>query len=129
MRHSFFIFLASLLMLQPLHAAPTNLELSPDQENRILSSLNNICGDTWCSGEYNLNFSSIKFREEFGSQHYVIGLLVQNSYDDKAETRQLSCNLEDLQLIQQLVHSDGSFSHEVLEQQLYQEVNNCLVAK
>lgn len=129
MRHLFFIFLASLLMLQPLHAAPTDLELSPDQENKILFSLNNICGDTWCSGEYNLNFSSIKFHDEYGTQNYIINLLVQNSYDDKAESHQLSCNVTNLQLIQLLVSGDDSVSQEELEQQLYQEVNNCLASK
>ena len=128
MRNKILILLAFIFVL-PLSAAPTHLELSPEQENEILSSLNNVCGDTWCAGEFNLNFTSIKLSDASGSQYYVIDLLVQSSYDDGATITQLNCNVADLQLIQQLANRDGNVSHETLEQQLYHEVDNCLVQK
>ena len=46
-----------LILLFPLSVFAQ--DLSPAQNRAIVVSLDNICGDTWCEGDYNWNFANL----------------------------------------------------------------------
>ena len=47
-----------LVLLFPLSVLAQ--DLSPAQNRAVVQSLDNICGDTWCEGDYNWGFDKLK---------------------------------------------------------------------
>lgn len=107
---------------------PANLKLTPQQEKVVLDSLNDACGDAWCEGEFNLEFISVKFQNKNGYENYVISLVAQNTYDKDSAKISVSCEIKNVQLIQDLVTTDiGHLGH--IEAELSEDINSCLDEK
>ena len=43
--------------------ASVNNHLTPVEEKGLLKSIDNICGDTWCEGDFNYNFVEVRCPE------------------------------------------------------------------
>lgn len=46
------------LAMSPAHAATAEF-LSAKQKKAVLRAVDNICGDTWCEGDYNFRFNKL----------------------------------------------------------------------
>lgn len=110
-------------------ASYAGLELTAQQQQSILDNLNNICGDAWCEGEYELNFVSIRFREERGVPQYVLSIVAHDSYMDRNQAPRINfeCVVKDVQVIQEMVNPNAIHPMSYLEHKLYQNVDDCVL--
>ncbi len=88
---SFFVFFASVGVSQPAFAAPgdeaahTPNRLTAEQKEEVLTALNDICGDTWCEGEFNYSFNKMDCNLAKGKCTIKIELI--STDDNEVETR------------------------------------------
>ena len=57
----FFLFLISSFIIQSLQADVSADAISAKEEKKVLTLLNNFCGDSWCEGAYDIHFKKIEF--------------------------------------------------------------------
>lgn len=105
-----------------------SLDLNPQQEKTILNRLNDICGDSWCEGEYNLVFQSVLYVEEIKS-HYVITFSAQDSYTAEAPLMMFSCDIENTYMVQAVLFNALNLRTNESENELYNVVNTCIYEK
>lgn len=55
-------------------------DLSPIQNRAVVKGLNNICGDTWCEGDYNWSFNQLKCN--FAAKECSIEITLMESISD-----------------------------------------------
>lgn len=54
---NFFLVIAAISIIQPSTLlATSNNNISSDLESEVLQQFDDICGDTWCEGEYDYRF-------------------------------------------------------------------------
>ncbi len=123
----FKITLIIILSLVTLQVSAQSLQLNQLQQDLILSDLNNICGDTWCEGEYDLNFKAIYPQAAESKNIYVIEFLAKNTYENEAPTQQVNCEIEETALIQKIAANlNQPHISEDLQTQLYQKIDACI---
>ncbi|MGZ3691295.1 MAG: hypothetical protein ACXVAX_07315 [Pseudobdellovibrio sp.] len=104
-----------------------SLELTSAQQNIILSDLNNICGDTWCEGDFDLNFQSLTLKKEATKTVYVLEFSAKDTYDNAAPLRQVECEIENIDLIQKIVSTtSGLVITQDLQSELYRKIDACV---
>ncbi|RYZ52976.1 MAG: hypothetical protein EOP07_18675, partial [Proteobacteria bacterium] len=92
-------------------------ELAPKLKQTLLQGLNQICGDSWCAGDFEYKFQDLDC--DFESGHCLIDLTVQSrdevEYNDKGveifrksfSERRYACDLSGFQSEGQLVDSSA----------------------
>lgn len=90
-----FKYVVLLLMLGSVFANT----LSEKQESIVLTSIDNICGDTWCEGDFNFDFYSLECSAETNSCTLEADLIEYtysgDDYSDEKEIRYPSkCTIE-----------------------------------
>lgn len=96
---SFFILGFSL----NIFAAGSDFDLNNEDQKIVLDSLNNICGDTWCEGEFDIKFVSIEFQPEADSGHYIINFLAANNYSKENTKNNISCEVKNIEMIKKII--------------------------
>lgn len=86
---SSFFFLFSLALTMPAQAF-----LTPDESQQVLNTLNETCGDNWCEGVYDIQFTAIRCSRH--NRGCLLTLRVADSYEEKAIPKNYSCLLEPL---------------------------------
>ena len=125
--HSF-IALASLLVSTFANASDL------PQSSLILNSLNSVCSDTWCEGDFNLNFRKLNCNFEaqltFSNRKgackldFVMTPHGSSPLSGKSE----SCLLTGYSSASALTRECGNSYDSTLSDRLYQDVSNCIAA-
>lgn len=59
--------------------------LIDQQESRVLREIDNMCGDSWCEGEFNYDFDSLECNAETNSCVLTFSLLLIEWSEDKGD--------------------------------------------
>lgn len=99
--------------------------LSSTDEKKVLTLLDDICGDTWCEGDYDWRFK--KLRCSFADESCTLTMLVVDpAYDDQpARTFWRSCKMGGLSGWTSLV-DEAQNGYESLNDGFYDEVSDCI---
>ena len=106
------IFLLPLL-LGSLNASA--FELNVEQEKTVLGILNDVCGDTWCEGPFNITFTAVKFESTEG-----VYILKYEAEDIKKLN--FSCKVQNAELIENIIQNPMGSENS----QLYSVIDQCL---
>ena len=110
-KHQFILILFVILSTSNTIA---NYQVTSKQEEIVLEKLNNLCGDSWCEGEYEIifhdlsqNSSYLKFHLEFEEW---IG--AENNYKSHFRV----CNIEGIDTFEQMITIDHSYDGQYFDQ-------------
>ena len=92
--------------------------------SKLIFSIDNICGDTWCEGDYDFKFNQFACNKK-SSECELTFQFIERS-DDKTVKEDLYsekqvCHFDNIKSFDQLM--DGEFS---LNQDFYDQVSNCI---
>ena len=99
--------------------------LTEEQADTILLEIDNICGDTWCEGEFNFSFDKINCDDQ--SESCVLEMTLFDGYQEFQEgdkTFTGSCTLTELSSYDQMIELRGRYTALVWE--FYDIVSNCV---
>lgn len=108
-------------------AASDNVNtLSFDQEAEVLTQIDNICGDTWCEGDFNFSFESLKCSDATNScvfVAYLIDYSWPNGYDaDEVKTYYpSSCVIKGFTQYSKMIEGPGELNWD-----FYEAVSDCV---
>src|SRR5262245_7582380 len=58
--------------------------LTEDEEKQVLTEIDNICGDTWCEGDFDFSFNALDCRTTTSSCRFDFEL-IDRVYDDAGD--------------------------------------------
>ncbi len=95
--------------------------LAPEQTDSVLKQLNQYCGDAWCEGFYEIEFSDLKCSR--GSRTCKVELTFTSTGATQAHI--LSCVIERVRVVDDLLKDVGTAS-ERLTPAVVNGVNSCV---
>lgn len=103
----------------------TKNDLSSEDEKKVLNMLDDVCGDTWCEGDYQWWFK--KLRCSFDAKSCTLTMLVVDpAYDDKpTRTFWRSCKISGLSGKDALTDVAAN-GYESLDDAFYDRVSDCV---
>lgn len=112
---------ASVLMILILgFNQPSYGFLNDSQEQQALLAIDNICGDSWCEGEYDYKFQKL----DCNADHKLCILDVEAfewvGFDKKQLVEAKSCLIENVGGIEDIV------KNEMLKIKVYEQISDCL---
>lgn len=115
------LMLTLLIASSTLFANESNELLSPKERNEVLRSIDDVCGDTWCEGDYNfkfINFSCDKIAKSCDLSFHFI-----KSDEQSVETYSpvQVCHFQNITNFKQI--KDNNFS---LNESFYEELTDCI---
>jgi len=111
--------------VEPLEATEAELQtsdLTNEQAAVALKLLDDICGDTWCEGEYNWHFPKIACR--FAKSTCTLSFRV-TTYDDPPKNYMRGCKVRDLTRFEDLVQTAPN-GYQSLNDAFYDKVSACI---
>ncbi|WP_394843407.1 hypothetical protein LZC95_40965 [Pendulispora brunnea] len=97
-------------------------DLTKEQSAVALKLLDDICGDTWCEGEYNWHFPKIVCR--FAQPSCTVTFRV-TTYDDPPKNYTRWCKVRDLGRFEDLVQTAPN-GYQSLNDTFYDKVSACI---
>ncbi len=125
--------LLSLALLLSFQSAFATNFLTEDQESETLTQIDNICGDTWCEGDYDYSFNELKCDSETNTCELTFEFILyvhdeegaHPSYDIIGEQRaEVTCTLAGVSSYEQMV--DTSLRYGGLIHEFYETVGECI---
>lgn len=114
-----------LMLISSLTAFTSERLLTPAQEKKVLRTIDDLCGDTWCEGDYNFRFNSFTCEKTTSTCELNFQFI---KTDDEGEKETYSpeqvCRFENIKKFQQLM--DGQWS---LNEDFYSAVSECIWEK
>jgi hypothetical protein len=115
------ILMFVLLMTSAVFAHESNELFSPTQSNEVIRAIDDVCGDTWCEGDYNfkfINFSCNKLAKSCDLSFHFI-----KSDEQSVETYSpvQVCHFQNITNFKQI--KDSKYS---LNDNFYEELTNCI---
>lgn len=119
------LILSTLMAFSHVQAASF---LTEAQADMVLEASDNICGDTWCEGDYDYSFNAFVCDSETKSCdltfEYISYILDDETYDIIGEERaEFTCTIENLTSYDQMIEIRNSY--EQLTHELYESVGEC----
>lgn len=99
--------------------------LSDSQRSTVLREIDNICGDSWCEGDYNYSFD--KFSCDSVKQTCILELRLFDGYSEEDENTVYHsgvCALEGLSDYSQMIEKSGKW--DTLTWSFYEQVSDCI---
>ncbi len=94
--------------------------LKADQKNIILKEIDSICADTWCAGDYNYNFLSLKCDDTKATCQLNYELISWESEDAKLS---LNCKIKPLKKFSDMATKTKQFHY--LTDEFYKMLTDC----
>ncbi len=106
--------------------ASSSPELSHGNQKLVIDKLNDICGDTWCEGEFDINFTA--FNVKFNSSGiFVLKFIASRENENKTvDSRFVSCEIKETEIVQKFIESTTLLPDSQNEMQFYRLVDRCL---
>lgn len=117
----FFKVVASVFMILILGYNPPSYGfLNQYQEQQALVAIDNICGDSWCEGEYDYNFKKLECSNNPGLCILDVEAFEWIGMDRKQLVEEKSCLIENVESIEDIVKND------MLRIKVYEQISDCL---
>lgn len=113
-------FLITILILSSQVSLARDFLKNPQKEI-ALKEIDTICADTWCSGDYNFKFLSIKCDDTKATCQINYEMFVWEQEDAKLS---LNCQIKPLKKFSDLVKKTGN--DQSLTENFYQKLTECL---
>ena len=116
-------FASAALSLAALEAgaAKSNEFLSVAQKKSVLRSIDNVCADTWCSGDFNFRFNQIFCSTRTKSCRVVFQYF---PHGEPAKTKNAACDIKGVNHYIHLI--DTKTRGRELIQRVYDQLNVCV---
>ncbi|WP_394822301.1 hypothetical protein [Pendulispora albinea] len=98
-------------------------DLTKEQSAIVLKLLDDICGDTWCEGEYNWHFPKIDCR--FAKGKCTLGFRVTDRNPTPPKNYRRSCTVRDARAFTDLVQTAPN-GYRSLDETFYDNVSRCV---
>ena len=104
--------------------------LPADQANNVLNEIDNICGDTWCEGDFDYSFDDFKCDLEKGTcelDFQYIWYEFDENYDEPTETIYVehSCTIEGVFGYDEMIETSRN-GWDSLVWEFYEKVSDCI---
>ncbi|PIK15778.1 hypothetical protein [Halobacteriovorax sp. JY17] len=123
------ILLATLLTFSNSYAENF---LTESQADTVLESIDNICGDTWCEGDFNFSFNEITCSSETNSCDLSFEF-INEVYDYETdqviveERASVTCTLTGVTGYEYMIDTSSRWNH--LGHSFYEKVTDCISDK
>ena len=106
-------------------AETKNPSLTDAEEKLVLRLIDGICGDTWCEGDYNYRFKSLKcnFSQGHCKLTYDRGLWPAENQSIKWSQKNRKCALRGIHELKDLVRDQNGYQS--LNETFYDQLNAC----
>jgi hypothetical protein len=117
------MILIAVITISSLFAQSAMAFLTPYQADEIIQVMNNVCGDTWCEGDYEFDFKTINCSAATQTCEIQLAVIdptaapVNGSLVPVAEE---ICNLENVKRYYDIVARGELRSH------VYEQLNGCI---
>lgn len=95
----------------------------------ILETIDNICGDTWCEGDFDFEFTEFKFlkNKQIAQVNFTLIYEVSSAYSRYAT----ECKLKGYSLYQQIIELDlyGGYHSYQLTNNFFEDLTDCITEK
>ncbi|EQC47767.1 hypothetical protein M899_2134 [Bacteriovorax sp. BSW11_IV] len=99
--------------------------LTRAQNNKILLEIDNICGDTWCEGDFNFNFPELTCDDVTATCTLSVYLFDgYNDTDGDPEYFMGKCEFTGITSYEQMIEQGPRWSH--LNQEFYENITDCI---
>ena len=122
-RFALLCVVAASMLSTPLASAATSYEfLTATQKKQVLRAIDNVCGDTWCEGDYNFRFDQI-----FCSSHTKTCRVIFQYFPhgEPAKARGAACDISRVAKFLDLIYYLRP-GVRALNDGVYQQLNNCM---
>lgn len=112
----FFLFSST-----PLFAKGSHDFLSPEERSEVVRSIDDVCGDTWCEGDYNFKFTN--FLCNFKQKQCILSFYFIKTDDQDVESYSplQVCRFKNIENINQI--RNNRFS---LNVNFYDKISECI---
>ena len=112
--------------MQTLHAEVIAEAITTSEESKVLTLLNNFCGDSWCEGSYDIHFKAIEFTTDQEIFILASAIPMDSNFESKTNSVSLHCLIAEPSIIMDtLTKKENEQLHEA-EQRLYDVVSECI---
>lgn len=95
--------------------------LKKGQKDIILKEIDLICGDTWCSGDYNFNFKSIQCDDTKAVCQINYEMFIWEHDEAKLS---LNCLIRPVKKFSDMVKKSGTYFS--IQETFYEKISSCL---
>ena len=118
------LLIFALISLNSVQASPPPSDfLSAGQQASIVRAIDNICGDSWCEGDYDFKFNAFNCNVKSSLCDLNFQFIDRNGEQALYSKKQV-CSFSGIKSYQQIMDNDRS-----LNQEFYNELNNCINEK
>lgn len=110
--------------------------LNPSQQDDVITAIDNICGDTWCEGDYDFNFESIECSTATHScivKFEVLSIVWDEDYSQPEFTAKFNtkCVLPSIHSISDIIYlpSYDKYNDTILNQDFYEALTDCITER
>jgi len=99
--------------------------LSPAQSKTVLKLVDDICGDTWCEGDYNFAFRKLQCATCTGTCILTLQLLPREGMPDEGKAYTRTCTTRGFTGFDSLVQTSAS-GYQSLQGNYYSALTECI---
>lgn len=119
---------AIIILFSLIHFSAKANDLSSKQESDVLTAIDNICGDTWCEGDFDYSFNSLKCDFKTATCQFSFDYLwyeFDENYDDVTNTITIphTCELAGVKSFEQMLEDT---TYPDLKWEFYETVSDCI---
>ena len=117
-----FLFLLLVLFSTPVVFARGGGEfLSPREKSEVIRSIDNVCGDTWCEGDYNFKFNNFSCNFQKKSCELTFNFIKSDDQDVETYSTLQTCHFDNITSIKHI--RNNRFS---LNENFYDKITECI---
>lgn len=117
-----FVLLLTLLISIPSFSN----DLTVDQERNLLTEIDNICGDTWCEGDFDFSFEQLDCNFEKGKCQFKYEL-IWYEYDESYENLLFKINVPAQCTLTGFNRLSDLEENQSYSEKLYESVSDCIL--
>ncbi len=97
---------------------------TPEQNTTILRTIDNVCGDTWCEGDYNFKFITFSCEKEMSTCHLNFRFIKSENDEDQILSPIQVCHFKNIKSYDQVMEGHHSLNGDFLDR-----ISDCISNK
>jgi len=120
----FVLFIITLTTISVLHAKEF---LTENQKNVILKEIDNICGDTWCEGDYDYSFNTFSCDDITNKcvMEFDVIASADEEYNEEGVIYPTRCTINEMSSYDQMIKTSSSGMTRLVDE-FYTKVSDCV---